>query len=261
MLQVSAPALGCPTIEGAFVVLLDPARGMLLLSAAEFPGGHAVGQANGNPLSIELPRTGAWDLERAGSVEAPAQLWGAAYRSPIGGGGGCVAFDRDQYSSEGDLVTYAQWVVNDVYLRLPKAEREAFPALRLAGRTVRLRLHLAGYEPKPLETVEGGTLAVRVPGGPQTLLLRPFILDEATGRLAIDVSITDQPYWQRAEKRSLGFVVASASQPGALAEPAGRSWWRRPRHRPPIPSRRTETHACTGDARSASYQSRVFGGA
>jgi hypothetical protein len=220
-LQVSAPALGCPAIEGAFVVLLDPARGMLLMSAAEFPGGHAVGRGSGDALRVELPRSGAWELARAGSADAPVQLWGAAYRSPMGGAPGCVAFDRDQYSSEGDLVTYAQWLVKDVYLRLPKAEREAFPALRVADRTVRLRLHLAGYVPVPLETVEGGTLAIRVPGGPQTLLLRPFVLDEATGRVVIDVSITDQPYWQRAEKRSLGFVVASASQPGALAEPAG----------------------------------------
>jgi hypothetical protein len=220
-LQVSAPAHGCPMIEGAFVVLLDPARGMLLLSAAEFPGGHAVGQASGDALRVELPRTGAWELARAGSADAPVGLWGAAYRSPIGEAGGCVAFDRDQYSSEGDLVTYAQWLVNDVYLRLPKAEREAFPALRIAGRTVRLRLQLAGYGPVLLQTTEGATLAVRVPGGPQTLLLRPFILDETTGRVAIEVSITDQPYWQRADKRSLGFVVVSGSQPGALAEPAG----------------------------------------
>ena len=38
---------GCPSTEGSFVALLDPDRGMLLLSAAEFPGGHVAGQANG----------------------------------------------------------------------------------------------------------------------------------------------------------------------------------------------------------------------
>ena len=220
-LAVAAPESGCPAIEGAFVVLLDPGRGMLLLSGAEFPGGHAVGQASGDALRVELPRTGAWELARAGSGDAPVQLWGAAYRSPADGAGGCVAFDRDQYSSEGDLVTYAQWLVNDVYLKLPKTEREAFPALRLGDRTVRLRLQLAGYEPVPLQATEGATLAVRVPGGPQTLLLRPFVLDETTGRVAIELSITGQPYWQRAEKRPLGFVVASPTQPVALADPAG----------------------------------------
>jgi len=33
-------ASGCPSVEGAFVALLDPSRGMLLLSAAPFPGGE-----------------------------------------------------------------------------------------------------------------------------------------------------------------------------------------------------------------------------
>jgi hypothetical protein len=39
--------------------------------------------------------------------------------------------------------------------------------------------------------------------------------------VAIEVSTTDQPYWQTAEKRPLGFVAASVAQPVALAEPAG----------------------------------------
>jgi len=220
-LAVAAPQSGCPAIEGAFVVLLDPGRGMLLLSAAEFPGGHAVGQASGAAFSVALPGHSPWELSRAGSAAGPAAVWGAAYRSPANGISGCVSFDRDQYSSEGDLVTYAQWLVKDIYLKLPKAEREAFPALRLGDRTVRLRLQLAGYEPVQLQTTEGATLAVRVPGGPRVLLLRPFVLDETTGRVAVELSITDQPYWQRAEKRPLGFVVASPTQPTALADPVG----------------------------------------
>jgi hypothetical protein len=63
-------------------------------------------------------------------------------------------------------------------------------------------------------------MALRVPGGPQTLLLRPFVLDEATGRVAVELSITDKPYWQSAEKRPLGFVVASLAQSATVAEPA-----------------------------------------
>jgi hypothetical protein len=218
-LTVSAPAVGCPAIQGAFVALLDPERGMLLLSAAEFPGGHGVGQASGAALAVALPGRGAWELSSVGTSAGPGTVWGAAYRIPIGGLG-CVAFDRQQFSSEGDLVTYAQWLVNDVYLKLPKGERETFPALRISDRTVRLRLQLAGYGPVTLQDREGATMAVRVPGGPQTLLIRPFILDETTGRLAIELSITDQPYWQSAQKRPLGFVVASPSQAATLADPA-----------------------------------------
>jgi hypothetical protein len=219
-LLVSAPASGCPAIDGAFVVLLDPERGMLLLSGAEFLGGHRLGQANGEALRVALPRSGAWELSRAGSSTGPVEVWGAAYRARTEGVGGCVAFDRDQFSSEGDLVTYAQWLVNEVYLKLPTAERERFPALRLANRVVRLRLQPAGYPPVVVQDTEGATMALRVPGGPQTLLLRPFVLDETTERVAIELSITDHPYWQAAEKRPLGFVVASVAQPATLAEPA-----------------------------------------
>ena len=217
---VSAPAFGCPAIEGAFVVLLDPGGRMLLLSGAEFPGGHRLGEANGQAVRVALPRSGAWELSRAGSPTGPVGMWGTAYRARTDGLGGCVAFDREQFSSEGDLVTYAQWLVNEVYLKLPKAERESFPALRLANRVVRLSLQPAGYQPVLLQVTEGTTMALRVPGSPQTLLLRPFVLDETTGRVAIELSITDQPYWQTAEKRPLGFVVASVAQPATLADPA-----------------------------------------
>ena len=219
-LAVSAPAFGCPAIDGAFVVLLDPGGRMLLLSGAEFLGGHPVGQASGGALRVALPRSGAWELSRAGSPTGPVEMWGAAYRARTDGVGGCVAFDREQFSSEGDLVTYAQWLVNDVYLKLPKAERESFPALRLANCVVRLRLQPAGYQPVVLQVTEGATMVLRVPGSPQTLLLRPFVLDEPTGRVAIELSITDEPYWQAAEKRPLGFVVASVAQPATLADPA-----------------------------------------
>lgn len=219
-LLVSAPASGCPAIDGAFVVLLDPERGMLLLSGAEFLGGHRVGKANGGALRVALPRSGVWELSRAGSPTGPVELWGATYRARTEGVGGCVAFDREQFSSEGDLVTYAQWLVNEVYLKLPTAERERFPALRLANRVVRLRLQPAGYPPVVLQDTEGATMALRVPGGPQTLLLRPFVLDETSQRVAIELSITEQPYWQTAEKRPLGFVVASVAQPATLADPA-----------------------------------------
>jgi len=193
---------------------------MLLLSGAEFLGGHRVGQANGEALHVALPRGAAWELARAGSPTGPVEMWGAAYRARTEGVGGCVAFDREQFSSEGDLVTYAQWLVNEVYLKLPTAERERFPALRLANRVVRLRLQPAGYQAVVLQDTEGSMMALRVPGGPQTLLLRPFVLDEATQRMAIELSITEQPYWQAAKKRPLGFVVTSVAEPATLADPA-----------------------------------------
>jgi hypothetical protein len=216
-LSVSAPAFGCPANHGAFVVVLDPAGRMLLLSGAEFLGGHRVGEATGDALRVALPRS-SWELTGAGSPAGQVEVWAAAYKAHTGGIGGCVAFDREQFSSEGDLVTYTQWLVNEVYLKLPKDERERFPALRLDDRVVHLRVQPAGYQPVQLHDTEGATMALKVPGGPQTLLLRPFILDEASDRVAIEVSITDKPYWQAAEKRALGFLVVSPTEPATLAD-------------------------------------------
>ncbi len=201
-------------------MLLDPGGGMQLLSAARFVGGHRVGRASGGAFRVALPRSGAWELARAGSTVGPVTLWGAAYRVSTGGAGGCVAFDHQRFPSEGDLVTSVQWLVNEVYLKLPQAERETFPALRLSGRTVRLQLQLAGYESVSVQETEGATIAFRVPGTPQVPMLRPFVLDDATQRVAIDLSIADQPDLEPAQKRSLGFVVASAAEPATLADPA-----------------------------------------
>ena len=219
-LSVAAPAYGCPANKGAVVVLLDPAARMLLLSGAEFPGGREVGQATGGPFRVSLRRGGTWELADVGTPAGPGRVWAAAYRTHAEGIGGCVAFDRARFASEGDLVTYAQWLVDEVNLKLPNTERAAFPALRLADRVVRLRVQPAGSQPVALQDNEGGMMALRVPGGAQTLLLRPFVLDEATGRVAIELAITDQPYWQAAPKRPLGVVGAALAKPVALADPA-----------------------------------------
>jgi hypothetical protein len=218
--SVAAPASDCPRIEGSFVVLLDPAGRMLLLSGAQFPGARQVGKATGEPLRVSLRRGESWELAQAGALTGAVLMWAASYPTHAEGAGGCVAFDRDRFSSEGDLVTYARWLVDEIYLKLPSAERGRFPALRLADRVVRLQVTPAGFQPVTLQDTEGSTMALRVPGGPQTLLLRPFVLDEATGRVAVELSITDKPYWQSAEKRPLGFVVASLAQSATVAEPA-----------------------------------------
>ena len=53
-LTVADPSHGCPPISGSFVALLEPGRGMLLLSGAPFPGGRRVGEVNGRPLQAEV---------------------------------------------------------------------------------------------------------------------------------------------------------------------------------------------------------------
>jgi len=212
-LEVTDPARGCPGIAGAFVVLLDPGRGALLLSGAPFPGGERLGEAAG--AALRAP----WPVDSVGTAGRPQPLWGAAYRRLGSGASGCVAFDRDLFAAEGDLVSYVRWLVDEVYLQLPAEERLAFPAFTLSNRRVRLALLQGDKPPVELAGREGATLAFRAEGDPRTFLVSPYVLDAAVPQVALRLAVTDQPYWQSAPKRTLGWRTASADQPCLLADP------------------------------------------
>jgi hypothetical protein len=214
---VADSASGCPSVEGAFVVLLDPARGMLLLSGAEFPGGHRAGSASGRPIGVPLSGGGQWWLERAGSAVGEVALWAARYPFLGDSGVGCVAFDRDRWSSEGDLVTYARWLVEEVYLQLPAAERSRRPDLRLSGRELTIRVSRQGFGDLELTGKEGSTLACRYDDSGRLYLFMPFVLDESERRVAVMVMSTDGSYFDQESKTTIGWAVATPETPGALA--------------------------------------------
>jgi len=209
---------GCPSVAGSFVTLLDPVRGMLLLSAAPFPGGHVAGDARGSAMNVSVPGV-KWPLDRIGSGQGQVPIWAARYPFLGASGRGCVGFDKQFWSSEGDLVTYARWLVEEVYLKLPVEERQRRPDFRLADRQISLRVDRPGYGPFRLTGKEGATLACRYQDGARIYLLIPFVLDEATGRVAVKVAYTDGAYFDTSQKAPLGWVIASSEEPGALPEP------------------------------------------
>jgi len=215
---VADSASGCPSVAGAFVTLLDPARGMLLLSAAPFPGGHVAGDARGSAMTVSVPGT-SWPVEGIGSGQGQVPLWAARYPFLAASGRGCVGFDKQFWSSEGDLVTYARWLVEEVFLELPAEERQRRPDFRLADRQVSLRVERPGYGPFRLTGKEGATLACRYQDGARIYLLMPFVLNEATGRVAVKVAYTDGEYFDTSQKAPLGWVIASSGEPGTLSEP------------------------------------------
>jgi len=210
---------GCPTIGGSFVALLRPERGMVLLSAAEFLGGRRVGTAAGGALRLALPEAGSPELARAVTAAGTAGVWGAVYPFTGEPARGCVAFDRDRFSSEGDLVTYLRWLVDEVYLGLPAAERAARPAFAIGAREVAVRIEGLGFQPLRLAGREGAAMLFRLPGVERTFLLTPFVLDAGSGRIAAFVASTTEAFWQGGEKQTLGVVVAASGAPGALADP------------------------------------------
>ena len=215
---VADSASGCPSVAGAFVALLDPTRGMLLLSAAPFPGGHVAGDARGSAMTISIPGTD-WPIEGIGSGQGQVPLWAARYPFLAVSGRGCVGFDKQFWSSEGDLVTYARWLVEEVYLELPAEERQRRPDFRLADRQVSLRVERPGYGPFHLTGKEGSTLACRYQDGTRIYLFMPFVLHQATGRVAVKVAYTDGEYFDTSQKAPLGWVITSSEEPGALPEP------------------------------------------
>ena len=215
---VSDSASGCPSVEGAFVALLDPGRGILLLSAAPFPGGRVVGDARGIPINVALPGTGTWKLDRAGSSSGQVPLWGARYPFLSVSGHGCVAFDKQHWSSEGDLVTYLRWLVEEIYFDLPPDERLRRPDFRLSDRQVSLRVERSGYGAIRLAGKEGSTLACRYADSGRVYLFMPFVLDEPNGRVAVKVATTDGSYFDTTTKQAIGWVVVSPEEPGTLAD-------------------------------------------
>jgi len=211
-------ASGCPSVEGAFVALLDPGRGMLLLSAAPFPGGQVIGDARGSAIDVALPGTAIWKLDRAGSSSGQVPLWGARYPFLSVSGRGCVAFDKQHWSSEGDLVTYLRWLVEEIYFELPPDERLRRPDFRLSDRQVSLRVERSGYGAIRLAGKEGSTLACRYADSGRVYLFMPFVLDEPNGRVAVKVAFTDGSYFDTTAKQTIGWVVASPEEPGALTD-------------------------------------------
>jgi hypothetical protein len=214
---VADSSCNCPSVAGTFVALFDPERGLLLLSGAAFPGGRELGEATGAGYTVAGARP--WTLDRVESRAGAVRLWAARYGIRLGAEGGCVGFDKERFSAEGDLVSYARWLIEKVYLELPSEERVRWPGLRLSDRQVELRVNREGFAPVRLRGKEGATLACRFPDSERILLFMPFILDQASGRVAVQVGYSDRPYWEKGEKPSLGVVVASPGEPATLGEP------------------------------------------
>jgi hypothetical protein len=189
---------------------------MLLLSGAPYPGGQRVTVATEDGVNLTLPGHGPWPVGRVGADSESASLWGAVYPFRDGGGAGCVAFDKQRFSAEGDLVTYLRWLVHEVYLQLPEDARRQWPALLLSNRQVRLQVLRPGYKPLALSGKEGATLAFRSHDSERIILLMPFVLDAPSDWVAIKVAYTDEPFWQGAEKHAVAFMVASPALPVEL---------------------------------------------
>ncbi len=217
-ITVAAPSLACPAIEGTFVALLAPDRGLLLLSGRAFAGARGETMATRGALTFRLPDGRRWEVEEV-RVDAPAQrVYYARYPFRGPATDGCVAFERGRFSSEGDLVSYVYWLVDTVYLQLPAEERRRHPAFAIADRRVTVRVARHGAEPLTLTGSEASALAFRFPGEARAALLVPYVLDASTGRLAIEVARAADLTPPGVPRESLRFVVVARGESVTLDE-------------------------------------------
>ncbi len=218
-LEIAAPAEGCPAATGQFVVLLGGQQGILVLSAAQFPGGRRVGSADGGPVVVAPEGGSHWKLARAAAPGANPSLWAARYPFLGPGGRGCVTFERGRFAAAGDLATYVHWLTERVYLTLPPASRLRWPALELRQRTVRLRVEQADAGPLDIGGREGGTLAYRTRFG-DVVMLQPFVLDQPSSTVALDATMTPAAAERGTPPQHLGWLVASSAAPAFIDHPA-----------------------------------------
>ncbi len=217
--EVHGSAAGCPEVTGRFVVVLDAGRGMLLMSTESFPGARRIERTDDGGLRVAESPGSAWSVQARRTDGAADRLWGNVYPFVEHPANGCVAFDRTRFSSEGDLVTYARWLAEKIFASLPESIRSARPCLELSDRELALRVVRPGYPAYDLDGREGATRAFRFHNETRTYLLLPFVLDQATGTVAVQVATTDTGYFAGKDKHVLGWVVASPAEPATLDDP------------------------------------------
>jgi len=215
-LRVSDEAVGCGEIAGRYVALFSEEQGILVLSGAPFPGGRPADRTADESIAVRRRGGRTWVVQQAVAGGGTGDVWAARYGFRVRPVTGCVSFDKDRFSAEGDLASYVSWLVETVYARLPGDVRAQRPALRLADRVVRLRASRDGSAPIVLEGTEGSTLAFRFADGPRLYLAIPYVLDDASGRLAVEIGSTDADYFEPAAKEMLGFVVVEPGRPATV---------------------------------------------
>ncbi|HUP22803.1 MAG TPA: hypothetical protein VNB06_07670 [Thermoanaerobaculia bacterium] len=162
----------CAGVSGRYVVLLEPGRGGVVLSGARFPGARVAGRSAdgtfaGTVAGFENVRLG---LE---ATSPDGEVWALQDRS-IAEARGCLAFDKDRFTWESDLLTYVHYLVD----LLVEAQRldPARSALWVGDRTVRLEVSRPGVDRATLVGPEGAMLGYGLASAPERFVFVPVPL-------------------------------------------------------------------------------------
>lgn len=212
----AATATGCDQVRGVYATFLEPGGSTIVLATRPFPGGVEAGRIADGRLTFSLPgkrERSVTARTRGGGDSTP--VWALLDRWSDGGGRrGCIGFFDRPFTSVDDLLTYVHWLQREVLLAAPTQEEA--PSLFLGRRTIDLEVATPGGRPLRIRGTEGATLAFRPPGLEARYLAQPFVLDAASSRVWVKVSVKEGPYYGPGVPRPLGTVVAVPGESRAV---------------------------------------------
>jgi hypothetical protein len=183
-LDLRAEYLGCPGVRGRYVALVEPGRGALVLSGHEFPGAAEAGSATGGRFQTTVAGYGAVDV-----ALAPEGLIWALHDRALGADfAGCLAFDKDRFTWESDLLTYVRYLAEELLLPANRWD-PAISSLAVGTRTVRLEVSRPGRDMAVLEGVEGGMLGYGSVSDPVRYFVLPTILGGADPAVLVRILV------------------------------------------------------------------------
>ncbi|MEZ5333128.1 MAG: hypothetical protein R2991_14015 [Thermoanaerobaculia bacterium] len=173
-IDLKAEYLGCPGVRGRYVVLLEPGRGGVVLSGGEFPGAQRVGAAAGGRFQGAVSGYGTVDV----ALAPDGEIWALPDRTLDAGLSGCLAFDKDQFTWQSDLLTYVRYLADELLVPANRWD-PAITSLAVGTRTVRLEVTRPGRDTAVLEGVEGGMLGYGATTDPVRYFVLPTVLGGA----------------------------------------------------------------------------------
>lgn len=206
----AADGIECRQAEGAYVGLLAPGKGLVLLATQPFPGGSQVGTIDGDRLRFELEGIDTGELALSSGHSGSAAVWGMVDRSlEIGPHTGCISFGRREFTTVDDLKTYLHWMLRDVFFRLGSGTEREPLALQIGDRTVTLEVTPSGHRPVEVRAREGGVTGLQPTGSASVYYFQPLILDADTGRLAVKILRKEGQFFGGEAAEELAVVVVN----------------------------------------------------
>ena len=214
----ASDGIECRLAEGAYLGLLAPEKGLLLLATRPFPGGEPVGSIEGDRLRFELAGIETSELALSTRHGEPSPVWGMVDRSlDVGRHTGCVSFDQRDFSSEDDLKTYLHWILRDIFFRLGSGVDTEPLALQIGNRTVTVEVTPSGHRSVLVRAREGGLTGLRLDDTEGVYYFQPLILDPDTGKLTVKILRKEGQFFAGSAAEEIAFVVVTSEEPGRTA--------------------------------------------